>query len=82
MGIMKIQLVSRSDEFDPEQDGGWRQPSSPSVVFIDPAGFRVNSQQRPCLHRDGVGQLDPRSIRAVTAAEARMNASLPNHNQP
>jgi hypothetical protein len=52
------------------------------VLFIHSAGFCVNSQHRPCLYRDGVGQPEPRRIRTATGAEAKIEATAANPDQP
>lgn len=53
-----------------------------SLQAILAVGFRVRSQVGPCFSRAGVWQPEPRRIRTATAAEAKIEATAANRDQP
>lgn len=59
-----------------------RQLSLYSLPVILAVGFRVRSQADACISCAGVGQPEPRCIRAATGAGARMDTTVSNHDQP
>jgi hypothetical protein len=59
-----------------------REISHYSLQAILAVGFRVRSQVGPCLSRAGVWQPAPRRIRTATGAEAKIEATAANRDQP
>lgn len=53
-----------------------------SLQAILAVGFRVRSQAGPCFSRAGVWQPEPRRIRTATGAEAKIEATAANRDQP